>query len=149
MKKIYIMKRLPLFAILLGLGILVVVACQKTNNANSSLSVNNLSGTYGIKAVTWTFMGATVNVYDSFPACEKDNLIKLNQDLTVNYIDTGMVCTPSESVNGNWALKGDSIYISTTLQTAKIKSFDGKTLVLTGSVDSTNTITGTTTLQKQ
>lgn len=144
------MKRLPLFTMLMGLGLLIAVACQKSNSpASTSLTVSNLSGTYGIKAVTWTFMGATVNVYDSFPACEKDNLIKLNPDLTVNYIDTGMVCAPSQSVNGNWALKGDSIYISTTLQTAKIKSFDGKTLVLTGSVDSTNTITGTTTLQKQ
>ncbi len=143
------MKRLPSLVILMGLGILIVVACQKTNNANTSISVSTLAGTYGIKAVTWTYMGATINVYDSFPACEKDNLIKLNPDLTVNYIDTGMVCVPSESTTGNWALKGDSLYISTTLQSAKIKSFDGTTLVLTGTVDSTNNITGTTTLQKK
>jgi len=107
--------------------------CQKEVNEKltTPLTANSLSGTYGLVALTWTYGGATYNIYDSLDACEKDNLIKLNSNFTTNYIDAGIVCVPPENDIGIWSLAGDSLYFDAI--GSKIKSFDGTTLILTGS----------------
>jgi len=115
------------FVALMLLGYLS--SCSKNSSSNSAKTVANISGTYGLNALSYTYAGLTVNYYDSLPACEKDNLIKLNADLTANFIDAGIVCTPPLDSNGVWSLAGDSIYLGGN--GALIKSFDGKTMVLT------------------
>jgi hypothetical protein len=125
-------------------------ACKKTGTTSSAKTVQNLSGSYKLSSLIWSSGGISANVYDSLPACEKDNIIQLNSNLTANFIDTGVVCTPSLSAQGTWSLssKADSIYFDG--QGAFIKSWDGKTLVYTGIVDNgPPLITGTTTLVKQ
>jgi hypothetical protein len=105
-------------------------SCSKEKDANGDITVENLSGTYELKALTWMSGSTNVNVYELLDDCEKDNLIRLNVDKTANYIDAGIVCSPPEDGG-------------------KIKSFDGTTLVLTGSPASDPGVTATTTLQKK
>jgi Lipocalin-like domain len=130
--------------------IAVYTSCKKSTASNgSAITVENLAGTYGLKAVTWTYLGITVNVYDSVPVCERDNLAKLNADKTVNFIDAGIVCDPAEDEDGTWDLRNDSLIFSTNFTSAKIVSFDGKTLVLSGEPEGQPGVTATTTLEKQ
>jgi len=123
----------------------IEIGCQKEVNEKLStpITVNSLSGTYGLVALTWTYGGATHNIYDSLDACEKDNLIKLNTNFTTNYIDAGIVCNPPEDDIGIWSLVGDSLYFDAI--GSKITSFDGTTLILTGfaspGVPATTTLT--------
>ena len=127
--------------------LLTVMACQKEEDSNTEITVASLSGTYGLTALTWTYGGTTYNIYDSLDACERDNLMKLNTDMTVNLIDAGTVCSPPENDNGQWSLSGDSLYIDNN--GAKIESFDGTILVLTGDVASAPGAAGRTTFTKQ
>jgi hypothetical protein len=124
-------------------------SCSKEKDANGDITVENLSGTYELKALTWMSGSTNVNVYELLDDCEKDNLIRLNVDKTANYIDAGIVCSPPEEENGTWYLSGDSLYLSNGADGGKIKSFDGTTLVLTGSPASDPGVTATTTLQKK
>jgi len=130
--------------------LLVFVSCKKSSNKNSSITIANISGTYKLSALIWVSGGLTFNVYDSLPACEKDNEIQLNTDLSANYIDAGITCNPPENSTGNWYLSADSLYLNTT--PSKIKSFDGTTLVITGYPNNggviDSTVIGTTTLTK-
>ena len=129
----------------------IIVSCKKNDNPATPLTEANLAGTYALKALTWTYAGVTINVYDSLDACDKDNLLKLNTDKTLNFIDAGIVCNPSESANGVWALHGDSLVLGGTgpIESSKIKSFDGTTLVVTGTPSGQPGVTGVTTLKKQ
>jgi hypothetical protein len=69
---------------------MVFLACKKSvTTANSAITIENISGTYALKGLVWSFGGFNFNVFDSLDACEKDNLIKFNTDKTVNYIDAG------------------------------------------------------------
>ncbi|MBV9963801.1 MAG: lipocalin family protein [Parafilimonas sp.] len=142
-------KSLP--AILIMIAIMSIVsACSKSGSSGGVIpTVENLSGTYALKALVWVYAGQTINVYDSLDACERDNLTALNSDKTIDYIDAGTVCNPPEDDNGTWDLKGDSLYTSANTNASKIKSFDGKTLVLTGAPDGTIDVVATTTLEKQ
>jgi hypothetical protein len=129
---------------------LAFFACKKSSSTSNAKTVENLSGSYNLTALTWTTLGVSVNVYDSLPDCEKDNVIKLNTDLSLDFIDGVPVCTPDESDHGSWSLSsnGDSLYFGTTA--SYIKSWDGKTLVLTGIVDDgPPQVLGQTTLVKK
>jgi hypothetical protein len=131
--------------------LLVINACKKTDSSNSSdKTVQNLSGSYSLTALTASLAGLSINLYDSLSACEKDNIIQLNTDGSAHFIDAGVVCVPPEDSTGTWSLSksGDSLTVASTV--AGIKSWDGKTLVLTN----TETISGfpvlaTTTLVKK
>jgi Lipocalin-like domain len=131
--------------------LLVINACKKTDSSNSSAkTVQNLSGSYSLTALTASLAGISINLYDSLSTCEKDNVIQLNTDGSAHFIDDGVVCVPSEDSTGTWSLSasGDSLTVGSTV--AGIKSWDGKTLVLTN----TESISGfpvlaTTTLVKK
>jgi hypothetical protein len=141
------MKQNIFYASAIFLGSFVFFSCKKNADTNSNITVESLSGTYALKALTWTYGGTTHNVYDSIEVCERDNLIKLNTDKTVNFIDAGTVCAPPADDNDTWSLSGDSLYLGATA--AIIKSFDGTTLVITGNADGNSGVIGTTTLQKR
>lgn len=144
------MKKISLITLAATMLAFTFIACKKSgSSSNSSITVENLAGTYGLKALSWKYGSITINLYDSLDACEKDNLIKLNTDKTVNYIDAGIACDPPSDDNGTWDLKGDSINFSDNFTSAKIESFDGKTLVLSGTPDGSPGVTATTTLVKQ
>lgn len=125
------------------------IACSKKNDNNNSITVENLSGTYALKALVWKLGTESINVYEALDACDKDNLIRLNADLTAGFIDDGIMCTPPENATGTWRLSGDSLYLSSSDLGGKITSFDGTTLVITGTVENQPSAVGTTTLKKQ
>jgi hypothetical protein len=143
------MKQKRFYSILLLLLVFTFLGCQKDPDAKNDPSIENLSGTYGLKALVWNSGGMTINVYDQLPACEKDNLIKLNVDKTANFMDAGVVCSPPQNENGTWYIAHDSLYYSNSTAGAKITSFDGKTLVLTGHPDNEPTVIATSTLEKK
>jgi hypothetical protein len=133
----------------MGFAFSAVVACSKDSSSDHSLTVANISGTYALKAIILSYGGINFNAYDSLDACEKDNLVKFNTDKTVNFIDAGTVCSPSEDDNDTWDVRNDSIILGSS-PSGKINSFDGTTLVVTASADDQYPgAVSTTTLQKQ
>jgi len=130
---------------------LVINACKKSSSTNSSArTVQNLSGSYNLTALTAGFSGVTINLYDSLKPCEQDNLIILNSNLTAQFQDVGIVCVPPEDSTGTWSLSAntDSIYVGGTANF--IKSWDGKTLMLTTAQQVSGfPVTATSTLVKK
>jgi len=139
--------------------LLIALSCSKnssySSNTGSQITVAKLSGTYALKGLTGTYAGVTISIYDSLKACQKDNLLQLNTDMSLSLIDAGIVCVPPETTTGTWALKADSLLFSgaVLIGSSKIKSFDGTTLVLTGNPPPATglpaVIVTETTLQKQ
>ena len=136
-------------------SILVINACKKSDSNSSNPSartVQNLSGSYKLTAITASALGANINLYDSLPACDQDNVIELDTNKTAHFIDAGVKCVPPSDSTGTWSLSSntDTIYVSGTANF--IKSWDGKTLML-NSVENLGgipvPITATTTLVKQ
>lgn len=125
-------------------------ACKKSDKTNSSKTVANVSGSYKLTALTATQGGTSFNLYDSLPACEKDNLIVLNANGSAQFVDAGTACNPPQDSTGAWHLSAnaDSIYMGN--DAAYINSFDGKTLKLTTDQKISGfTVTAMTTLTKQ
>jgi hypothetical protein len=130
---------------------LAFTACKKSDKTNNSRTMANVSGTYMLTALTVSEGGASANLYDSLPACEKDNKIVLDANGGAQFIDAGpAICTPSTDSTGSWSLSahGDSLYLGD--ESALIKSFDGKTLVVTSNQKFSGlSLEATTTLTKQ
>jgi hypothetical protein len=144
------MRKIQLAAAVIAL-FLVFNACMKSNSSTSSVrTVQNFSGDYNLTALKGTIFGVTINLYDSLPACERDNVIQLNANLTAQFIDSGVKCNPPSDSTGVWSLSAntDTIYVAGSANF--INSWDGKTLVLTGSQNvSGYQATVTTTLVKK
>jgi hypothetical protein len=128
-------------------------ACKKNSPGSTSpnaRTVQNFSGTYKFADIKASVFGVTIDLLDSLPACEQDNVIRLNSDLTANFVDTLVKCTPPSDSTGNWSLSQntDTLYIAGSAN--YINSWDGTTLVLAGN----QTVSGisaavTTTLVKE
>ena len=72
------MRKIIFAAFVFG-SFLVINACsKKSSSPNNARTVQNLSGSYTITALTANAGGLTINLYDSLPACEKDNTIQLD-----------------------------------------------------------------------
>jgi len=126
------------------------IACSKNNDSiNVAFTVENISGTYILRALVWNYGGFNFNVYDSLEACEKDNYLVFNTDKTIDYIDGGTVCTPSSDDSGTWDVIGDSIIFSNNFDNAKIESYDGKYLILSGTPEDSPGVKATSTFEKQ
>jgi hypothetical protein len=127
--------RRPLFAIAV-IGIIIFAgACSKDNSGgnSSSITVANLAGSYKLTAATANAFGITINALDSLPACQKDDIYKLNSNLSFNYIDTGTVCNPSGSYTDTWNIIGTTKIVIGS-DTGNIQSFNGTVLVVTSNV---------------
>ena len=136
-----------IFAIALILG---MTACKKSTTTSNARTVQNLSGSYMITALTATLSGFTLNLYDSLPACERDNLIQLNSDMTAKFIDAGVKCVPPSDSSGVWSLSQNTDTIYLAGNASYIKSWDGSTLVVTNAAQFSGfPVTATTTLKKQ
>jgi hypothetical protein len=135
--------------------ILVINACKKSDSNSSNPSartVQNFSGSYSLTAITASVLGVNVNLYDSLPACDKDNIIELDTNKTAHFIDAGVVCVPPSDSTGTWSLSSntDTLYVAGTANF--INSWDGKTLVLTSNENITGVpvpVVATTTLTKK
>ena len=140
----------------IGTLILVINACKKSDSNSSSnpgaRTIQNFSGTYKLTAITASVLGLNVNLYDSLPDCDKDNVIELDTNKTARFIDAGVACVPPSDSTSTWSLSSntDTLYIAGTANF--IKLWDGTNLMLA----STENITGipvpvaaTTTLVKK
>jgi len=143
------MKKICLRVFTVSAFILFANACNKSGSDGTPITVENLAGTYALQGLVWNYLGANINVYDSLDACEKDNLTTLGSDLSLQFIDAGTVCSPSEDGFGSWYLINDSLFSVSDGDTtgAEIQSFNGKTLVLSSVPEAG--IKATTTRAKQ
>src|ERR1700733_12822359 len=110
------MRKLAISAAAITL-ILVINACKKSSSNGSSPSartVQNFSGSYNITAVSANVLGLNVNLYDSLPACDKDNVIELDANNTAKFIDAGVTCVPPSDSTGTWSLSSntDTLYVA-------------------------------------
>jgi hypothetical protein len=148
------MRKIALFTAAITL-ILVINACKKSDsNSNnpSARTVQNFSGSYKLSAITASVLGLNVNLYDSLPACDKDNIIELDSNKEAHFIDAGVVCVPPSDSTGTWSLSSntDTLYIAGTANF--IKLWDGTNLMLTSTENITGIpvpVTATTTLVKK
>jgi hypothetical protein len=144
------MRKIHLTAVMAA-ALFSFISCKKSDNVSNAKTVQNMAGSYNLTGLTWTALGVTANVYDSLPPCEKDNIIQLNADGSAHEIDAKILCDPPEADSvSTWGLssKGDSLYLDNSPYL--IKSWDGKTLVITGIVDNgPPVVTGVTTFVKQ
>jgi hypothetical protein len=126
-------------------------ACKKNSTISSARTIQNLSGSYNLTSLVWTSNGISINLYDSLPACEKDNILRLDADGSAHSIDVKILCNPPEPDSvAAWSLSSNSDSLFFNNAEVLIKSWDGKTLVYTGIVSyGPPLIIGTTTLVKQ
>ncbi len=115
-------------------------ACKKNDNKKtaddpSARTVANFAGTYSLDSLTASAFGQSANLYDSLDACQKDDEVILKTDLSAVFSDGAVKCDPSTDSTGTWRLSDntDSIYIGAN--GGKIKSWDGTSLVITGTQD--------------
>lgn len=111
---------------------LIVSACQKDPvvQKDCSLTLNGLSGTYRLTALTYRAPGSsTEQDYLLFmDACERDDLVILKANGSWQYQDAGTSCAPSGNDNGTWSVTGNTISSDGQIQ-GTIRSYDCHTLV--------------------
>lgn len=126
------MKRIFLSAIILGT---TVISCKKEDSIPSPCDIGtaSIAGTYKTTAIKYkaNISAPEQDYFVILPACEKDDIIKLNANGTADYQDAGIACAPNGSYSSTWSLSGDSITIDGTSGT--IQLFDCKKLVVSSS----------------
>jgi len=126
------MKNIKLTALLI-MGAIIAVSCKKNSDApsgsGSAINVSNISGTYKLTAATITIDGETTDVLGTLDECERDNLQKLNSDLTYKVIDAGVQCNPPNNETGTWSLEGTSTIVLDGIP-VDIDKFDGTNLTI-------------------
>lgn len=129
------MKRIFLCAAILGI---TVVSCKKEKKDDSVpspcvIGTAYIAGIYKTTAIRYKASSSAPeqDYFATLPACEKDDIIKLNVNGTADYQDAGTVCTPNGSYSGTWTLNGDLITIDGT--PGSIQLFDCKKLVVSAS----------------
>lgn len=138
--------------ILLSAAILftTVVSCKKDDGTTTCVTdMVSIAGSYKITAIKYK-LSSTSPEQDYFailPACEKDDIIRLNDIGTAHYQDAGIACTPNNSYASTWSLSGNSITIDGT--PGIIQLFDCKQLVVSASGAFTPGDIFTVTYQKQ
>jgi hypothetical protein len=130
---------------------LAINACKKTSAISNARTVQNLSGSYSLTALTVNFAGVDFNVYDTLPPCQKDNIIQLNSsNMMASFIDAGVPCVPPSDSTGTWSLSQNTDTIYVAGGASYIKSWNGSTLVLTNAETISGVpVTATTTLAKK
>lgn len=103
-------------------------ACTKTIK---SYTKEELIGTYTIISITGTSNNGPVqNIIDLFlDDCQKDDLMVLKSDYSLQIVDAGTTCVPSSNNNtGDWGVTGNTFYWND--EPYRIKSLTATTLVI-------------------
>lgn len=134
--------------VLFALSALVILAtsCKKDKDDDAQVTptTQNLAGTYKVTKIEMQVTGQpAVDMTSQFNSqlepCQKDNVHKLNADLTYQWVDAGTKCDPDESYSDTWSLT-NSTTIVVDDATYTIKSFNGSTLVLSEDMGGAATI---------
>lgn len=114
--------------------LLLISSCKKDddddNNDPTAITKENLSANYKMVAGVGKLGLLEIDVMNNdqfFPACQRDDIISLKQDFTYSTTDAGVVCTPSSTEEGVWALPNTSTIIIDG-ETFTIISFTGTEL---------------------
>jgi hypothetical protein len=67
-------------------------------------------------------------------ACMKDDIHKLNTNMTYELMDAGVQCSPPGNVNGTWSLTNNTTIVLDGVQ-GTIRKFDGKNLEITATIN--------------
>ncbi len=136
--------------IAIAMAIVTIFGCSKSDSGGgnpSDVTTANVSGSYKLTSIVLSIPPAPPIDYtdsvDVIAVCQRDDIYKLNTDLTYNYIDAGTQCSPPGDGTGSWKLIGTTKIVIDS-DTADINSFTGTVLKI--SVTSTvSGITGTVT----
>ncbi|MEQ1678665.1 MAG: lipocalin family protein [Chitinophagaceae bacterium] len=106
-------------------------SCKKEKDATCSPTVAAIAGTYKLAGLKYqqTLHSPEQDFLALKDDCEKDDLINLQAAGTWNYIDAGMVCSPSGTDAGTWSISGSTV-ISDGIVSGTIQSFDCHSLVV-------------------
>ncbi|MDF2193662.1 lipocalin family protein [Paraflavitalea sp. CAU 1676] len=114
----------------LALSAMVFTACKKDKDEAVTVTKENLVGTYKLTEMKMKVTGAPemdiFNLY--FESCQRDDTYTLAADFKVQVKDQGTVCADPNNYESTWSMDGNYVEIDGTA--GKVKSFDGKTLVL-------------------
>lgn len=114
--------------------VILVSSCKKDKDDEPvTPTKENLTGSYKVTKLEAVINGTSqdlTNNDDWTEACQRDDIHKLNADNTYQWLDAGVKCNPSEDYSDFWSLT-NSTTIVVDGYSYTIKSFDGKTLVLT------------------
>lgn len=112
---------------------ILFTACKKDKDEPAAVTptVANLSGSYKLDKITAMSGNTETPMPEGWmEACEKDDIYKLNANLSYEQVDAGTVCDPSGGISGSWKLNSaTSIELDGDPYT--IRKFDGKSLELT------------------
>ena len=114
------------FFFLSALLTLLLSSCKK----ESLVTKENIAGIY----LTTVFIyqvgnAAPIDGIATADVCERDDLLQLNENYTLVYLDAGIQCNPPYTGTGTWALPSSSV-ITMGGENYDIVSFNGKTLTL-------------------
>ena len=113
---------------------ILFTACKKDKDEPAAVTptVENLSGSYKLDKITAKAgTSAESPVTDEWvDACQKDDIQKLNANLSYEYQDAGTACDPSGSYSGSWKLNS-ATSIELDGDSYAIRKFNGKSLELT------------------
>ena len=118
-------------------------SCKKDAATSNTCAktVANIAGTYSPVKNEISMMNAPfMDITSQWQACERDDKVTLNANLTYAYQDLGTSCTPSGKSMGTWRISADGKFTindngsAENITNADITSFDCSTLVLTGDV---------------
>ena len=126
---------------------LVFVSCDKDDKDEPvTPTKENLTGSYKLTAFTVANGGTSLDFFNTvMEACDRDDIYKLNSDMSYGVQDAGTVCSPDNNyTGGTWSITGTTINLDG--ESGTIKSWDNKTLVVE-QVDAGTTYTQT--FQKQ
>lgn len=125
-----------IFTKLLAIALVAVSSFSAcTKNTPQTYTKDQLIGTYTIVSIT----GKTTNTPEEnlidvyLDDCQKDDLMVLKSDLTLQMVDAGTTCVPSSNDTGDWNVWGNTFYWNG--EAYRVKSLTNTNLV----IDQTNT----------
>ncbi len=124
------------FFYFLLVSFLFLSACQKEGSGDAAVdysipTVANLAGSYKIAKLAVINFGAETDITGFSPACFRDDVYKLNSNMSYEVVDAGEKCNPPGNVAGTWSLSNNTT-ITLDGNSGTIRKYDGKTLEITG-----------------
>ena len=120
------------FIILSAVFSLLFTSCKKDDEQpRVEVNVQNLAGTYKLSKIDVSVNGSERSDVTRFllKACQKDDLLVLQPDMTCSYVDAGVSCG-SGNIDGEWSLADNNVIVIAD-STYSIQKFDGTNMELT------------------
>ena len=94
----------------------------------------NIVGTYKLTGATYkaSSTSGTINVFELWDACMRDNTITISSNGTYVATDAGVVCSPDDFSNtGTWSIESGKLYIDADFTDVSAFSCSGMTFKIT------------------